>query len=367
MSNERADWALLALTPGIGPVGVLRLIEAFGSAAAAASANLAQLQRCLGDEPARALAGRAAAADVEAALAWAEAPGCFLLTLADHDYPTPLAEAGHAPPLLFGRGRRELLTRPMLAMVGSRHATPQGKQTAEEFARDLAGAGYTIVSGLASGIDGAAHRGALGAEASTIAVIGTGIDRVYPASHRQLAHQLAEGGLILSEFPLGMAPLAHHFPRRNRIIAGLSRGCLVVEANVNSGSLITARLAGEAGREVLAVPGSIHNPQARGCHRLLKDGAKLVETVDDVLDEVGRPGPCAPVTATAPIEADEALVATTPDEPPLLAQLGYDAVDVDSLAARLELTAGEVYAMLLELELEGRVASLPGGRFQRLS
>ena len=366
MSSERADWALLALTPGIGPVGVLRLIDTFGSAAAAASANLSQLQRCLGDEAARALAGRVATAEVEAALAWADAPGCFLLTLADHDYPTALAEAGHAPPLLFGRGRRELLARPMLAMVGSRHATPQGRQTAEEFAHGLAQAGYTIVSGLASGIDGAAHRGALGTAASTIAVIGTGIDRVYPASHRQLAHQLAEGGLILSEFPLGTAPLAHNFPRRNRIIAGLSRGCLVVEANVNSGSLITARLAAEVGREVLAIPGSIHNPQARGCHRLIKDGAKLVETVDDVLDEIGRPAPDAPVEASASSPAAEST-ATAVAETPLLVQLGYDPVDVDSLAARLELTAGEVYAMLLELELEGRVASLPGGRFQRLS
>jgi DNA processing protein len=176
----------------------------------------------------------------------------------------------------------------MLAMVGSRSATPPGKQIAEDFARQLSAHGYTIVSGLASGIDAAAHRGALQETGSTIAVIGTGIDRVYPASNRELAHQIGRSGLILSEFPLGAGPLAGHFHAATASLPGLSRGCLVVEANINSGSLITARLAAECGREVMAVPGSIHNPQARGCHRLLRDGARLIETVDDVLDEIGR-------------------------------------------------------------------------------
>jgi len=353
-------WLQLALTPGIGPVGLLRLIDAFGSAEHALAANRAQLLPLIGDT-ADALLQRAGDAAAEAALAWAEQPGCSLLTLLDADYPPQLAAIHGPPPVLFARGRRELLQRPMLAMVGSRQATPAGKDTAKSFAQRLGETGYTIVSGLASGIDAAAHHGALATPASSVAVIGTGIDRVYPAGNRQLAHRLAEHGLILSEFPLGMGPLAGNFPRRNRIIAGLSAGCLVVEANVRSGSLITARLAAEAGREVLAIPGSILNPQARGCHKLIKDGATLVETVDDVLTELGRPGP-AP--SAAPAEEPPLLKA---EESPLLNAMGFDAVDADTLTGRLGLTAGEVYAMLLELELEGRIASLAGGRFQRLT
>ncbi|MEO9384979.1 DNA-processing protein DprA, partial [Chromobacterium phragmitis] len=268
-----------------------------------------------------------------------------------------LAESASPPPLLFARGRRELLARPMLAVVGSRAATPQGKRNAEDFASALAGHGYAVVSGLASGIDAAAHQGALPHPASTIAVIGTGIDRVYPASNRQLAHRIAAEGLILSEFPLGMGPLPGHFPRRNRVIAGLARGCLVVEAGTASGSLITARLAMENNRDVMAIPGSIHSAQARGCHRLIKDGARLVESVDDVLDEIGR-------LAAAPPAAGSR---EAPDAPPLLRGMGWEPVLAESLAGTLGLTPGEVYAMLLELELSGQVASLPGGRFQRLA
>ncbi|MDN0083070.1 DNA-processing protein DprA [Crenobacter sp. SG2305] len=358
------DWLTLALTPGVGPVGFLKLIEAFGSAASACRASRSQLEPLIGREAADALKGDAAAESVTAALAWAEQPGCSLMTLLDDDYPPDLAASHGPPPLLFLRGRRELLTRPMLAVVGSRHATPQGCRDAEAFAAGLAGAGYTVVSGLAAGVDAAAHRGALAQPASTVAVIGTGIDRVYPAGNKALAQQIAEAGLIVSEFALGIRPLAGNFPRRNRIIAALTRGCLVVEASVDSGSLITARLAAEAGREVLAIPGSIHNPQARGCHRLLKEGAKLVETVDDVLDEVGRP-------AVPKAEPRRRAAATEPPQPaeaetPLLAALGFEPVDADTLAVRLGLTAQQVYAMLLEQELAGRVASLPGGRFQRL-
>ncbi|AXK38611.1 DNA-processing protein DprA [Crenobacter cavernae] len=370
MDAERRAWLTLALTPGLGPVGLLKLIGAFGSAGMALGARRAQLAPHIGEEAADALIAGAAKERVEAAEVWVDGTqGAFLLTLLDDDYPAPLAETHGPPPLLFARGRRELLGFPKLAVVGSRNATPQGLDNARAFSRELAKAGYTIVSGLASGIDAAAHEGALAAPASTIAVIGTGIDRIYPARNRELGLRLAEHGLILSEFPLGTGALAHNFPRRNRVIAGLSVGCLVVEANVESGSLITARLAAEAGREVLAIPGSIHNPQSRGCHRLIKDGAKLVETVDDVLAEVGRaPAPLAHIapekTETRPqaVERGEGLA-----EPPLLAAMGYDPVDVDTLSVRLKLTAGEVYAMLLELELEGCVAGLPGGRFQRLS
>lgn len=360
MSESDGDWLLLALTPGIGPVSLLKLIASFGSASHAVAAGTAQTTPLLGAETARALRERVAQPAVDAALAWAEGEQCSLLSLLDEDYPQPLAESAAPPPLLFARGQRALLQRPMLAMVGSRSATPPGKQIAEDFARQLSAQGYTIVSGLASGIDAAAHRGALQEAGSTIAVIGTGIDRVYPAGNRELAHQIGHAGLILSEFPLGAGPIAGHFPRRNRIIAGLSRGCLVVEANINSGSLITARLSGEYGREVMAIPGSIHNPQARGCHRLLKDGARLVETVDDVLDEVGRPTAALP---PAPSASD--TPATAPEER-ILAMMGFDPVSSESLAMQLGLTQGELYAMLLELELAGKLASLPGGQVQRL-
>lgn len=357
MTDSREDWILAALTPGIGPAGLLGLVAAFGSIGTALGAGRDALARILGTPAADALLRREADAARDAALAWADSrPDAFLLTLQDDDYPTQLAEAAEPPPLLFALGRRALVARPMLAIVGSRNAQPQACATAQAFAASLAQHGYTIVSGLASGIDSAAHRGALTAEASTIAVLGTGIDRVYPPGNHALAQQLATDGLLLTEFPLGARPLAHHFPRRNRIIAGLARGCLVVEASIRSGSLITARLAAEAGREVMAMPGSIHNPQARGCHRLIKDGAKLVETVDDILDEVGRVGP--PPAVPTPAE-------TAPPSP-LLQAIGEGTPTLDTLCTKLGLTAAELYAMLLQLELEGRVASLPGGRFQRL-
>lgn len=356
MTEALTPWLTLALTPGVGPAGFLKLVARFGSADAALHAGRSALAPLLDKDALEALLAGHAADAVQQALRWAEGDGCSLLTLNDPDYPVALAESPAPPPLLFARGRRDLLSRPMLAIVGSRQATPQGRDNARDFAAGLAGRGYTVVSGLASGIDAAAHDGALAHPASTIAVIGTGIDRVYPASNRTLAHRIAEQGLILSEFPLGLGPLPQHFPRRNRIIAALARGTLVVEAGVGSGSLITARLALEAGREVMAIPGSIHNPQARGCHQLIRDGARLVESVDDVLDELGSPAPPAVPHATPPADDDTGL----------LAALGHDAADADTLAGRLGLTADAIYPMLLELELQGRLASLPGGRYQRL-
>ena len=359
MSQTLLDWAALALTPGIGPQRFLQLLQRFGDAGSVRRARHEQLRDVLDARVLAALDSGEGARAADAALAWAQGQDCHLLTLNDDDYPCQLAEAGCAPPLLFARGQRALLTQPMLAMVGSRNASHQGEDTARQFARRLAGHGYTIVSGMAGGIDAAAHEGALDETGATIAVIGTGIDRVYPARNRELAHRIAGRGLLLSEFALGTAPLAAHFPQRNRIIAGLARGCLVVEATLQSGSLITARLALENGRDVMAIPGSIHSPQARGCHRLIKDGARLVETVDDVLDEVGRLQPAMTATATQ----RQAVAAA--DEAPLLAAIGFDPVDGDTLAARLKLTAGELYAMLLELELAGHIESLDGGRYQR--
>jgi DNA processing protein len=265
-------------------------------------------------------------------------------------------ECANPPPLLYVTGSTELLSRPALAIVGSRNATPQGRATAEAFARSLSSAGYTIVSGLALGIDAAAHRGALEGSASTVAVLGTGIDISYPRTNEALAREIAARGAIVSEFPLGAPPLREHFPQRNRIISALARGCLVVEAALSSGSLGTARAALEQGREVFAIPGSIHSPVSRGCHWLIKQGAKLVESADDVLAEL-QPG-FIRVTADPHVLASEAG---------LLPHMGYGPCAIDALTARSGLTAEAVSAMLLQLELEGRVGSLPGGLYQRIS
>ena len=277
-----------------------------------------------------------------------------------------------------------------IALVGARSATAQGEANAAAFAQSLAEAGLTIVSGLALGVDAAAHRGALAAGSvgspggGTVAVIGTGIDRIYPARNAALAREIAVSGAIVSEFPLGTPPLQHNFPRRNRIIAGLSQGVLVVEAALNSGSLITARLATESGREVFAIPGSIHSPLARGCHRLIRDGAKLVETAEDVVEELrgrlGWPAPVVAPTASARGRQRRGAEPAAPAQPPLQAALaldgetarvldaiGHDPVDLDTIAARCGLTVDALYAILLPLELEGRLAKLPGGRFQRIT
>ena len=356
MNSRRNDWLLASLTPGLGPNGVLRLIRHFGSLSLALQADVTALRGVIGHKSALALHQRQGQAACQAALDWACQAGRFLLTLADADYPLPLANSDAPPPLLFGLGRRELLSQPMLAMVGSRRSTARALATTRRLATGLAGHGFTIISGLASGIDSAAHAGALEHPAASIAVIGTGIDRVYPASTRRLAQQLASEGLILSEFPLGSPPIAHHFPRRNRIIAGLCRACLVIEAGIQSGSLITARLAAEAGREVMAMPGSVHDPLARGCHHLIKQGASLIETLEDVLNELDMP------LANAPA-APQPTPAGVPLQWPLP---GHEAFTIDELSTTLGLTAKQLYAILLQLELEGRVALLPGGRFQSL-
>jgi len=275
--------------------------------------------------------------------------------MADPAYPALLLEIPDPPTLLYLRGNAALLQKRALAVVGSRNATPQGLQTAENFSKALAGQGLCIVSGLALGIDAAAHRGALAADGATIAIIGTGADRIYPARNRELALAISERGLIISEFPLGTPAIASNFPRRNRIISGLSCGVLVVEAAPESGSLITARLAGEQGREVFAIPGSIHSPVARGCHKLIKQGAKLVETAQDVLEELGQ-------FAEPP---DAGKLESSAEESPLLEALGHDPCALDELAARTGLSADQLLTELLTLELAGQVAPLPGNRYQR--
>jgi DNA processing protein len=280
-----------------------------------------------------------------------------VVTLGDALYPAALLETPDPPLLLYYvQGRAELLGATSLAVVGSRNPTPQGIANARSFARHLSQAAMSVVSGLPLGIDGAAHEGALEGPGSTIAVVGTGLDRVYPRRHLDLAHRIASKGLVVSEYSLGTPPLGSNFPRRNRLIAGLSRGTLVVEAALQSGSLTTARLAAECGRDVFAIPGSIHAPQSRGCHALLKQGAKLVDSAQDILEELRLSAPLpAPLRADAPERAD-----------PLLEALGYDPVTLDTLAERAGVAPAELNARLLELELEGLVARLPGQRFQRV-
>lgn len=357
MSNEELHaWLRLTLCPGVSP----RMQHALLSGAASVEAALARPQRdiaqIVGEEGAAAFARRPDTQLVEATLRWLSQPGCSLVTLADPDYPPALLQAGHAPCVLYAHGNRELLGKPAFAIVGSRNATPQGMRDAEAFAFSLSQAGFCIVSGLALGIDAAAHRGGLRGAGSSIAVMGTGPDRVYPARNRELAHQLAEEGCLLTEFPLGTPASAGNFPRRNRLISGLAKGVLVVEAATQSGSLITARLAGEQGRDVFAIPGSIHSALSKGCHELIKDGAKLVESAEDVLRELGVAPPAQDSWKTHNERAH-----------PLLQDMGFAPTSIDQVAERTGLSAASVGAQLTQLEIEGRVEALAGGLFQRIA
>ncbi len=306
-------------------------------------------------------------AGIERDLRWLAEPGRTLLSADDSRYPAQLAMVPGMPAALFVDGDPAHLSRPQVAIVGSRAATAAGRETAFDFAARLAAHGFAITSGLATGIDAAAHRGALAAGGITIAVCGTGLDCVYPAEHRQLAADIAASGALVSEFATGTPPVPHNFPRRNRLMSGLARGVLVVEAASRSGSLITARLAGEQGREVMAVPGSIHNALARGCHRLIKDGAALIETIDDVLAALGVSG-LASTVIPAPETNDSAKITNGPldsDEEILLNALGFGPAGLDRLVERTGMAASTVISKLQLLELEGRVESLAGGRFNR--
>jgi DNA processing protein len=352
---ELAAWIKLSLVPGLGGQSLRRLLAAFGLPQQVLGAGRAALAKIVSAEIAARILSDLDAPAVDAALEWAAADSHAVLTLADGEYPQSLLETPDPPALLYLRGRRELLARPGLAVVGSRNATPQGISNAEHFARAFSASGLTIVSGLALGIDAAAHRGGLEAAGSTIAVLGTGADILYPQRNRALGERIAREGLIVSEFALGTPPHGANFPRRNRVISGLAQACLVVEAALASGSLITARLAAEQGRDVFAIPGSIHSPHSKGCHALIKQGAKLVESAADLLQELGVNGPAARPAAIDPVVTG------------LLAHLGYDPCDIDTLCTRSGLTAAAVSAMLLQLELDGKVASLPGGLYQSTS
>jgi DNA processing protein len=302
-------------------------------------------------------------AGIERDLAWLQGPNRCLLTADDPRYPPQLAAVPGMPPALFIEGDPAVLSRPQVAIVGSRAATAAGRETAFEFAARLAAAGFAITSGLAAGVDGQAHRGALEARGCTVAVCGTGLDRIYPDAHRALAASIAASGALVSEFPTGTPPQAYNFPRRNRLMSGLSRGVLVIEAASRSGSLITARHAGEQGREVMAVPGSIHNPLARGCHRLIKDGAALIETIDDVFAALGvSPAAGAPETGNGAKIPQGALDS---DTEMLLNALDFGPTGLDRLVQRTGLAANSVLSKLQLLELEGRVEILAGGRYGR--
>ncbi len=370
--QELAAWLRLTLISGIGGETQRQLLAAFGLPAALFTASPTALRSVVGAaQTERLLHGKTDPEidrRIEEALHWVAEPGNHILTLADAAYPQALLKTADPPVLLYAKGRIELLNRPTLAIVGSRNATPQGLSNAEDFAQAFASVGLGVASGMALGIDTCAHRGALAAGAaggSTLAVIGTGADRIYPARNSNLARQIAHEGIIISEFPLGTPALASNFPRRNRLIAGLAQGCLVVEAAARSGSLITARLAAEAGRDVFAIPGSIHSPLAKGCHQLIKQGAKLVESAQDVLEELKWQSVLSTLS-----QPPDALVATEETDTQairdVLAALGYDACPIDTLVERTGLTADRLLAILLPLELEGRIASLPGSRYQQL-
>ena len=358
--TDLRHWLRLTSSPGVGGEARRRLLGAFGLPQSIFSAPLSSLGATVDMALAERLIGHDAEKEIDAGLSWAAVAGNHIVTLADAEYPRALLDQADPPLLLYAKGRLDLLNQPAISIVGSRNATRQGEANAEAFAEALSQAGMTVVSGLALGIDAAAHRGALKGSGSTIAVIGTGPDRIYPARNQDMARTIAEQGLIVSEFPVGMPPLAANFPRRNRVIAGLGLGCLVVEAAERSGSLITARLAAEAGREVFAIPGSIHSPLSRGCHALIRQGAKLVESAQDILEEFSF---SPRVTDRMAKQSQSAGI----DDTPLLSALGHDPCGLDELIERTGLTADRVLAMLMALELDGRVAQLPGGLYQRFN
>ncbi|MGB5338607.1 MAG: DNA-processing protein DprA [Gammaproteobacteria bacterium] len=367
-ANTLTDWLTLYHAPGVGVACFRQLLKAFPEPADVLHASRDRLQALgLATHTIDALQ-HPDQAGLDRDLAWREQTGNRILTCRDPAYPMLLLEIPDPPPLLYVHGNVEVLGLPQLAMVGSRNPTPSGMRTATEFAQYLSTAGLVITSGLALGIDAASHQGALDAGGPTIAVMGTGLDRVYPARHRDLARRIAAAGALVSEFPVGTAPRPENFPRRNRILSGLSLGTLVVEAAPRSGSLISARCAGDQGREVFAIPGSIHNPLARGCHALIKQGAKLVETAQDVLDELGalaaactgaRPDPAAQQTR-------EQSGQLAPEYLQLIDSIGFEPTSIDHLVNTSGLTPAEVSSMLLLLEMQGYIAASPGGIYNRL-
>ncbi len=398
-TDALAAWLLLEYTAHLPLDAVRAWLGVLGSAHAVVSATQNQLASIVTEAAASVVktplpdVRDKRQAYIDSALAWVTAPGYdgtrHILTWDHADYPAQLLTISDPPLVLFVQGNAAALSRPAVGIVGARNATQQGVANARVFAQSLADKNITVISGMALGIDAAAHEGALNAvhnPCATVAVVGTGIDRVYPASHRDLAHRIAAQGAVVSEFPIGTPPMAHNFPRRNRLIAGLSRGVLVVEAALRSGSLITARVAGEQGREVLAIPGSIHAPLSKGCHQLLKQGAKLVESAQDVMEELRLdqsfdlpPASTAAATDSAATFSSHAPKRSKPTAPspnlattfptsddPVLAAMGHTPMDLDQLLAVTHMSAGDLLSRLTELELFGQIEALDGARYQRL-
>ena len=358
-TEEKSLWICLQKTQGLGNQGTLKLLQKFGEPAHIYAASYQDLKSVVSENIASQIRNGPNLEAAESTLQWLSNHNNHLVTLADDTYPKALLEIPDPPPILFAKGDLSCLNLPSIAIVGSRNASIQGERNAENFAESLAESGLCIVSGMALGIDGAAHRGALKAKhGKTIAVVGTGLDIVYPSKHRELAHQIAAQGLIISEFPIGTPSRPENFPRRNRIISGLSLGCLVIEANIQSGSLITAKLATEQGREVFAVPGSIHSPVSKGCHTLIKQGAKLVDSIRDITDELAPhlSDLISEIGATENAEKSDAI----------LDLMGFDPINMETLIDRTNLTSDALSATLLMLELENKIASLPGGLYQRI-
>jgi DNA processing protein len=365
--NDITDWLILYHAPGVGAVTFLRLIAQFGDVREILRASNPHLQASGLSPEAVACLRQPDRKQIDCDLAWLEQPRNRLITCRDPAYPPLLLQIPDSPPLLYVHGNVDILSNLQLSMVGSRNPTVSGRRTASEFAGCLALAGLTITSGLALGIDTASHTGALEVGKATVAVMGTGLDRVYPASNRDLAHRIAEHGALVSEFPVGTPPRPENFPRRNRIISGLSLGTLVVEAATRSGSLISARCAAEQGREVFAIPGAIHNPLSRGCHALIRQGAKLVETAQDILDELGALAAATTITARSSDAVNvEQSTELADDYMQLLDSMGYSHTSVDMLVETSGLTPAVVSSMLLQLELKGFIASCPGGLYNRL-
>ena len=373
--NTLQKWLYLRHTAGVGNQTFHALLDAFGSVDGVFNASHKQLSAITSEISIRSAIISALTSeqrpDISADLAWSQDSNHHIITLSDETYPAQLKELADAPPILYVRGDPEYLLQPQLAMVGTRNPTAAGRNTAREFARHLSNAGITIVSGLASGIDGASHEGALQGLAGTIAVVAHGLDIVYPAQHQQLAQNITEHGAVISEMPIGTQPQPGLFPRRNRLISALALGTLVVEAAQKSGSLITARCALEQNKEIFAIPGSIHNPMARGCHQLIRQGAKLVETANDILEELclsGSQPPHYPQKSEINIQENpkDSHQALDPDHQKLLKCLAYEPASIDELVLSSNFSAAEIASMLLILELEGIVVS-QDGRYTRVN
>ncbi|NOU41472.1 MAG: DNA-protecting protein DprA [Methylotenera sp.] len=364
---EKSLWISLGNIRGVGPQTFCQLLNVFGSPSHIYAASLKQLKEVVSDQIACEInqgVNHDALAD---SLHWLSLASNHLVTLADAEYPQALLEIADPPPFLYAKGNLALLNQPSIAIVGSRNASVQGEKNAEAFAHDLCGYGLCIVSGLALGIDGAAHRGALKAGGATIAVVGTGLDIVYPAKHRDLAHQIVERGLVVSEFALGTPSKPQNFPKRNRIISGLSLGCLVVEANLQSGSQITARMAAEQGREIFAIPGSIHSPMSKGCHQLIKQGAKLVDCLQDIAEELKLNEKLNQLENETVAKANRPDSSKEENSSNLIVKImGFEAMTLEQIVTISGLTVSEVSSMLMLLELEGKLASLAGGQYQKI-